>query len=581
LHGVFSFGTGLVLFNRSAGFFIPDPLNPWTPTLTQFADYSNEIIRSSANNAQNSFRVLETFARTITSTALYANQTWPFMTLPDFEVRANDLRDVSSAEQVAFAPIIRDQDREAFEAYTVEHQAWIQQGLDYEYMLSLSKLGEDNDSEQDIQTESNTIAPGTNMEGFAVFSQAKPITPFIWKNAPLTHRAIPERDKGPLVPVWQTFPPPKNSYVVNHNLKDSTDFAADIERAIRNRTTVISDIVDNFKLFGTAQTIDLDPKSVVLQPIFQRFHDADAEVVAFLIVIKKWDLYFQQVLHDGAEPVIVVLQNSCGKAFSFEILGPRAIFLGEGDFHDPQFGSWEVVSEFSHPNVYAACNYTLRIYPTQEMEDSYLTVMPIYITLIVTSIFAFTTLVFVMYDYLMAKRQQKVMASVNATNRVVSKIFPNVFPKARRDRLIQDMATADADKQSVVAGIAGKTGTRAGGMEGRTTTGTSEDIFGSKPIAELYPEATIMFADMVGMFEDGGEHCRCVRCLDALVLPSTLHGLLGFAAWSSIREPTHVFLLLETVCSFLHGLWPCHRLLAACRFLMHAFVGIPISTPSA
>ena len=42
--------------------------------------------------------------------------------------------------------------------------------------------------------------------------------------------------------------------------------------------------------------------------------------------------------------------------------------------------------------------------------------------------------------------------------------------------------------------------------------------FDSKPIADLFPEATVMFADIV-----------------------------GFTAWSSVREPTQVFSLLETV----------------------------------
>jgi hypothetical protein len=433
---------------------------------------------------------------------------------------------VSSSEQVAFAPIVHDKDREAFEAYTVENQAWIQQGLDYEYMLSLIKEIDDiNGSEQAATTKSNTIAPGTNMEGFSVLSQAKPINPFIWRNAPLTHRAIPEQDKGPLVPVWQSFPAPKSAYVVNQNLKSTSDFLGDIERALNNRTAVLSNIVDNFKLFGNAQTIDLDPKSVVIQPIFQRFHDATAEIVGFLISITKWDINFQQVLYDGAEPVNVVLKNSCGKAFSFEILGPRAIFLGEGDYHDPKFNSQQVVSEFYHPNVVSACDFTIHVYPTQQMEDNFLTAMPIYVTLAVTTVFAFTTLVFILYDFWVSKRQQKVMASANATNRIVA----SLFPKAVRDRLIHDMATTDADNQSVVSanssfghkstgtkrsGVgalmnlsmhgsnnAGKSGNRAGGRNEDGAIGTSEDIFGSKPIAELFPATTIMFADMVGTLQ--------------------------------------------------------------------------------
>lgn len=44
------------------------------------------------------------------------------------------------------------------------------------------------------------------------------------------------------------------------------------------------------------------------------------------------------------------------------------------------------------------------------------------------------------------------------------------------------------------------------------------ETFGSKPIADLFPAATVLFADIV-----------------------------GFTAWSSVREPTQVFQLLETL----------------------------------
>jgi len=45
-----------------------------------------------------------------------------------------------------------------------------------------------------------------------------------------------------------------------------------------------------------------------------------------------------------------------------------------------------------------------------------------------------------------------------------------------------------------------------------------DEIMTSKPIADLFPETTILFCDLV-----------------------------GFTAWSSMREPTAVFILLETL----------------------------------
>ena len=112
-----------------------------TPSAHQFLDYADEIARSSIHNARNSFTVLSSFSRTVTSLGAFANGTWPFLTLPDFEVRAHDFQTISGAESVAFAPIVRDQSREAWEKYSSNNQDWMQRGLDYEYMVSLMVSG--------------------------------------------------------------------------------------------------------------------------------------------------------------------------------------------------------------------------------------------------------------------------------------------------------------------------------------------------------------------------------------------------------------------------------------------------------
>lgn len=486
---------------------------------------------------------------------------------------------------MAFAPIVADQVREAWEAYTVQNQAWIQQGLDYEFIVSradhqeLEHAHESEMHKEDKSSETTTIAPGTNMEGFSTVNKAKPIQGVVWNYAPLTHRAVPELSKGPHVPIWQTYPAPRNSYVVNLNLRSESVFDKLILTSLQNRTTVLSDVVDNFALFGRAQTIDLDPKSIVLQPILSSVQPGTPAVIqGFLIIIKKWDIYFRNVLYKGDEPVICVLRNSCGKAFSYEITGPTAVFLGEGDLHDESYDDMEVSDDFDHPGVTSACDFTIHIYPTREMEDAHTTNMPIYVTLAVLIVFAFTSMVFLLYDFMVSRRQKTTMASANATNRIVS----NLFPKAVRERLIQEMEAQDADNNSVASLNSGQfsnaegrsSGKRKGGkrrsmasgflnmsMHGsnhsRNTannhrsgnaTGTSEDIFGSKPIAELFPETTIskltdfcpvlVFWTLTFLTDNIAFSCSCFP---------VFADMAGFTAWSSVREPTQVFTLLETI----------------------------------
>ena len=110
-------------------------------------------------------------------------------------------------------------------------------------------------------------------------------------------------------------------------------------------------------------------------------------------------------------------------------------------------------------------------------------------------------------------------------HRVVTKaaaeaaIVSNLFPENVLKRMLDD---AKAKNNKV--GVSGKTDVFKNNGKGSHVLNeaklndylTSEGIFGSRPIAELHPYTTIMFADLV-----------------------------GFTAWSSVREPSQVFTLLE------------------------------------
>ena len=58
------------------------------------------------------------------------NATWPFVTLPDFEVVTSKSFDtIAGAELFMFAPRVPREERRAFEAYAQDHQGWIKQDL--------------------------------------------------------------------------------------------------------------------------------------------------------------------------------------------------------------------------------------------------------------------------------------------------------------------------------------------------------------------------------------------------------------------------------------------------------------------
>ncbi|KAL7556532.1 hypothetical protein ACA910_018274 [Epithemia clementina (nom. ined.)] len=119
---------------------------------------------------------------------------------------------------------------------------------------------------------------------------------------------------------------------------------------------------------------------------------------------------------------------------------------------------------------------------------------------------------FLAYDRFQRKRNTKIVANAAKSNALVSSLFLSNI----RDRLLQPVSTT---KNTMPRSNMGKLQFFLDGSD--SEAGSGED----KPIADLFLETTIMFADIT-----------------------------DFTAWSSMREPSQVFTLLENVFSALDRL---------------------------
>ena len=114
--------------------------------------------------------------------------------------------------------------------------------------------------------------------------------------------------------------------------------------------------------------------------------------------------------------------------------------------------------------------------------------------------FAIVAAVFFIYDMLVQRRNEKIVANAARSNAIVSSMFPDTI----RDRLLHQNASVSQQGQ----------------LKSHLLNGakTGSDDRSTKPLADLFLETTVMFAD-----------------------------ICGFTAWSSVRDPTQVFSLLEAV----------------------------------
>ena len=176
------------------------------------------------------------------------------------------------------------------------------------------------------------------------------------------------------------------------------------------------------------------------------------------------------------------------------------------DLNDPKFADMASTLTFSEnghglqsmetSNVTTLCpgnsEILVHVYPTK---DTYTGDATRY-TILVSFLFSISTILFIMYDSNVKRRQVKVEVKAKQTDAIVQQLFPGQL----RDMVIENSSRhADDDE-----------------IDTSTEGGKQEDA--AKQMADFYPEATVAMID-----------------------------LSGFTAWSSTREPTQVFDLLESI----------------------------------
>jgi class 3 adenylate cyclase len=141
------------------------------------------------------------------------------------------------------------------------------------------------------------------------------------------------------------------------------------------------------------------------------------------------------------------------------------------------------------------------IYPSEKMQKQYLTTTPMLAAITTVLIFMFTSLLFILYDRKVERRQQIVMTSAERSNFVLSALFPTSV----REKVLEAGAQLHEDSERRVSAI-------------RCQPSSEIVVNISKPIADLYTDTTVLFCDIA-----------------------------GFTKWSSACEPCEVFTFLETL----------------------------------
>ena len=259
------------------------------------------------------------------------------------------------------------------------------------------------------------------------------------------------------------------------------------------------------------------PHTLVMAPVYDSFDQENRSITGFIHGILGWEFYLTELLPPGISGIIVVLQNSCGEKFTFELEGPHAEFIGDGDLHDQSYDDLyedvnlaSTTSGINNPEDVDQCFYSIRIYPSKRFQATFKSDDTEKFVALFAIVFSALALFFFVFVLFVQRRQSKVMGVANRTTAIIS----NLFPEAVRER-IMEQAQAQAKGTTNHTGEDEEANRNLKNLLLSPSSHVSKDLKSSNfesdnlvdgikvlhdaPIADLYPECSVFFADIVGM----------------------------------------------------------------------------------
>ena len=338
------------------------------------------------------------------------------------------------------------------------------------------------------------------------------------------------------LPVLQYGPIVTSPGLLNYDLNSHPLLQHLVQDALKVSHSMLIEVTNVTYMFDyatTANTTSLEvPRTILAEPVYDSFDQGQKTIVGFVFAVVPWTAYLTNILPDEIRGYVVTTNSTCTdeRGSSFIVNGGGVDFRGNADISDRKYDVLIETGDFAQfarfytdehtherslgeeEEVHLHCEYALTVVPDPIFEADYITSQPYLYASVVFMVFLITVSVFVLYDWMVQRRQKKVLGTAVRTTEMVHSLFPKsvgdrlLAEAERKSSLSNNKNRRRSNKDKLAAFISDGDETRKGGK------------YESEPIAEFFTDTTIMFADMV-----------------------------GFTAWSSSREPKQVFTLLETI----------------------------------
>lgn len=456
----------LVATGTSLGLYFFTRSSEKTEFETSFKGQGNKLIGGFQDDSLRKLQAVDSLSTRLTAFAIDTNKTWPFVTVSNSAELLEPYRLIAGAASVQVMPIVEPRLRDDWEQYAMKNQGWINQDL--------------LKSEGQVTTQQETNAISKYIKDYIGVDT----TPGRW------------------VVWWQYAPVLPDTYFINFNRLAWDGFDREMESverkqavlsetwtfeaSLNTQSTRAATFMDELLSAGGSGSYEPgEPIGYIHYPIFDKFEESTKKTVAVLTATVYWRSFFEDILPETVSGIDCVVSNSLGQVFTYRVQGREATFMGMEDAHDRNYDHLEITAKYGDlvndqdKDVYTGVNldnsyvsYSIRAYPTKELEKQYVTERPYLYAATLFFVFLFTIALFTLYDCIVEKRQKIVLSTAIKTTAVVE----SLFPKTIRDRLMEEAGMKDDPENA-----------------DNTNHGPAD-----KPIADFFPETTIMFADLVG-----------------------------------------------------------------------------------
>ncbi|CAB9505432.1 Receptor-type guanylate cyclase gcy [Seminavis robusta] len=456
---------------------------------TAFEIFTRETAGVAEMHAENVFGQLQSLASSVRSgIAQNPQQYLHEVSIPDFDLRVEEIANLTKIELLMFAPFVPRAEQRAWEEYQLLNQEWILDGyIERGWNTSHLKAIPRQIHNYPLPEGYNDTRRGYVNTGFM-------------EEIVANHTVAANKTEGSSVPVAQIGPRLNDTSIVMMDLFTHPIFKKEIVASLEYDVPVISELEDlSFFLKHVqpllSEEVDYsEPRSFTLDPIRAGF-GKESITVGYVIGIIQWNAFFRDFLPEGTNGIVVNIESDCGKRFTYVVNGGNGddsnLSQYNGTAKETTYQYLEQRFRFFWKNhakgTSRHCHFDLVISPAEVFAEAYLTNKPLLWAGLVLAMCLTGSLAFFLYDCYLHRQQVQIAKEKVRAEAVVTSLFPEHVGQKLMEEQGKDEWQADAQRQD-------------------------------KPLAELFPSATIMFAD-----------------------------IKGFTAWSSSRQPSDVFTLLETI----------------------------------